>query len=403
MKTTLKTNVTIRDLCQGFVYNEYEGKGLFGLSGKLVIQPEYQRNYIYANGKDDVAVINSLLNEYPLGLLYFVRVSKSEDNIKAEDIFTDKDDAIYEVLDGQQRITSFGRFITDKFAIIGADGVPHYFSGLADDLKKLILDTTLTIYVCEGKETEIKAWFKTINIVGKPLNEQEIANATHSGPFVTLARAEFSNSQNANIQKWSAYINGDVKRQDFLKAALDWVSKGNIDSYMSKHRYQDNITELKSYFTSVIDWVSSVFIDVESDMRGLPWGTLYEKYHAKSYNPSEVHTKLQELYSDFYVKNRKGIYEYILGGCIDTKLLDVRIFDDVTKKTVYTKQTAKAQSEGVSNCPLCALGNDNNHSRIYKLSEMDADHVTAWSNGGATDISNCTMLCKTHNRAKGNK
>ena len=83
--------------------------------------------------------------------------------------------------------------------------------------------------------------------------------------------------------------------------------------------------------------------------------------------------------------------------------MDIRIFDDVTKKTVYSKQTQKAQAEGVSNCPLCAIGNDNNKTRIYKQNEMDADHVTAWSNGGATDISNCTMLCKTHNRAKGNK
>ena len=241
------------------------------------------------------------------------------------------------------------------------------------------------------------------NLVGKPLNEQEIANATHSGPFVTKAREEFSNSQNANVQKWSAYISGDVKRQASLRTALEWVSKGNIDAYMSQHRYDDNINELKAYFTSVIDWVSSVFSDVESEMCGLPWGELYEKYHTNSYNPQEVHTKLQELYSDFYVKNRKGCYEYILGGCKDTKLLDVRIFDEVTKKTVYKKQTADAQENSHSNCPLCAMGNDNNSKRIYKQNEMDADHVTAWSNGGATDISNCTMLCKTHNRAKGNK
>lgn len=285
---------------------------------------------------------------------------------------------------------------------MGNDGVPHYYSGLADDLKKRIDNAKLTIYVCEGPETEIKAWFKTINIVGKPLNDQEIANATHSGTFVTKAREEFSNSQNANIQKWSAFISGDVKRQAYLRTALDWVSKGHIDEYMSLHRHDTNIGELKSYFTSVIDWVSSVFSDVESEMCGLPWGELYEKYHTNSYNHQEVHKKLQELYSDFYVKNRKGCYEFILGGCTDTKLIDVRIFDDVTKKTVYKKQTFEAEACGKSNCPLCAIGNDNNSKRIYKQNEMDADHVTAWSNGGATDISNCTMLCKTHNRSKGN-
>jgi hypothetical protein len=387
MKTDLKTEITVSDICQGFVYNEYEGKGLFGLLGKLVIQPEYQRNYIYADGKKDVAVIDSLLKGYPLGLIYFVKVSDDK----------------FEVLDGQQRITSFGRFATGKFPIIGSDGVPHYYSGLAEDLKKKIMDAKLTIYECQGTESEIKEWFRTINIAGVPLNEQELSNAIHSGPFVTRAKEEFSNSQNANIQKWNAYISGDVKRQDYLKVALDWVSNGNIDDYMSRHRFDDNINELKAYFTSVIDWISSVFSDVEGEMRGLLWGELYEKFHSKSYNPLDVHNKLQELYSDFYVKNRKGVYEYILGGCTDTKLLDVRIFDDVTKKTVYTIQTTDAQNRGKSNCPLCAIGNDSNKARIYKIIEMDADHVTAWSNGGATDIKNCTMLCKTHNRAKGNK
>ena len=265
------------------------------------------------------------------------------------------------------------------------------------------MESKLTIYECQGTESEIKEWFRTINIAGVPLNEQELSNAIHSGPFVTKAKEEYSNSQNANIQKWSAYISGDVKRQEYLKTALNWVSKGNIDEYMSKHRYDDNINELKAYFTSVIDWVSSVFSDVETEMRGLPWGEYYEKYHSISYNPNDVHNKLKELYSDYFVKNRKGVYEYILGGCVDTELLDIRIFDEVTKKTVYNKQTSEAQSCGKSNCPICAMGNDNNKARIYKLSEMDADHVTAWSNGGSTDINNCQMLCKTHNRGKGNK
>lgn len=387
MITELKTDITVGDICAGFTYNEYEGKGLFGLSGKLTIQPEYQRNYIYADGKKDVAVIDSLIKGYPLGLIYFTKVSENK----------------YEVLDGQQRITSFGRFVTGKFPIIGADGVPHYFSGLAEDLKEKILNSKLTIYECSGTETEIKEWFRTINIAGVPLNEQELSNAIHSGPFVTKAKEEFSNSQNANIQKWSAYISGDVKRQDYLRTALSWVSKGNIDAYMSMHRYDTDINELKAYFTSVIDWISSLFIDVESEMRGLPWGEFYERYHNNSYDPQEIHNKLKELYADYYVKNRKGVYEYILGGCTDTKLLDVRIFDDVTKKTVYARQTAEAQEHNKSNCPLCALGNDNNARRLYKLTEMDADHVTAWSRGGATDITNCTMLCKTHNRSKGNK
>ncbi len=385
MKTELHTEWTVEDICKGFVYNELEGKGLYGMSGKLTIQPEYQRNYIYADGKKDVAVIESILKGYPIGLIYF--------NKNGEQL---------EVLDGQQRITSLGRFVTSKFAIID-NGVPQYFRGLSEDKKAKILNTKLLIYVCEGEESEIKEWFKTINIVGVPLNKQEILNAIYSGEFTTLAKEEFSNSQNTFVNKWSAYISGVVNRQDFLACALDWVSKGNVEEYMSKHRHDNNINELKTYFNSVIDWVDSVFINVYDEMRGLEWGRLYETYHKQPYDSQVVANKVSELYNDDFIKNKKGIFEYVLGGCVDSRLLEIRIFDDRDKKAVYNKQTAEAKEKGISNCPLCALGNDNNRTRIWQLKEMDADHVTAWSKGGTTDISNCQMLCKTHNRAKGNK
>ena len=387
MKTTLKTDITVADICKGFVYNELEGKGLFGLSGKLTIQPEYQRAYIYADGKKDVAVIDSILKGYPLGLIYFVKAGDDK----------------FEVLDGQQRITSFGRYVTNKFAVKDENGMEQYFGGIAADKQKKILEKELTIYECEGTETEIKQWFRTINIAGIPLNNQELLNAIFSGPFVTLGKEEFSNSQNSNIQKWSAYIQGSANRQDFLECALDWVSKGNTSDYMSRHRYDTNINELKTYFNTVIDWVSGVFKDVEKEMCGLEWGRLYETYHKQAYNPTQVSAEVQKLYADSYVKNRRGIFEYILGGSVDTKLLDVRVFDEATKKLVYTKQTTVAESKKESNCPLCALGHDANKSKIWKLTEMDADHVSAWSKGGATDIKNCQMLCKTHNRAKGNR
>ncbi len=389
MKTTLKTDITIEDICEGFVYNELEGKGLFGLSGKLTIQPEYQRNYIYASdgGKKEVAVIESILKGYPIGLIYFHKVS--DDNL--------------EVLDGQQRITSIGRFMNDKFAIKDENGMEQYFTGMAPEKKAKIKETKLLIYDCEGNETDIMNWFETINIAGIPLNEQEKNNAVYFGQFVTLAKQEFSNSQNANIQKWSAYINGSVNRQDFLHTALDWVSKGQIRDYMSSHRRISDINELKTYFNSVIDWVSGVFTDVESEMCGLEWGRLYEQYHRKSYNPAKVSAEVQKLYGDPYVKSRKGIFEYILGGSVDTKLLDVRVFDEATKNVVYKKQTADAEKKGESNCPHCSIGHDANKSKIWKLSEMDADHVSAWSKGGKTAIKNCQMLCKTHNRAKGNR
>ncbi len=387
MDTILRTDITIGDICQGFIYNEYEGKGLYGLNGKLTIQPEFQRNYIYNDGKKDVAVIESILKGYPLGLIYFVEV---EDNK-------------YEVLDGQQRITSFGRFVTNKFAIKDKTGMQQYFSGLASNLQDKIMKTPLTIYICKGEESEIKEWFRTINIVGVPLNDQELLNAIYSGPFVTKSKEKFSNSQNANVQKWSAYILGDVNRQEILKTALDWVSKGEPDTYMSKHRYDNNINELSTYFDSVIEWVSTVFIDVEPSMRGREWGRLYEKFHLNAYVSNKISERVQYLLGDPQVQDKKGIYEFILDGEKDYRLINIRVFDDLTKKTVYKKQTDEAIRKDISNCPICASSNNNNKNRIYKLNEMDADHVTAWSKGGSTDISNCEMLCKTHNRAKGNR
>lgn len=387
MKTTLQTEITIADICDGFVYNELEGRGLFGLSGKLTIQPEYQRNYIYADGKKDVAVIESILKGYPLGLIYFNKISENE----------------FEVLDGQQRITSFGRYVTNKFAVKDENGMEQYFGGLSKEKQDLILNTKLLIYECEGTEVEIREWFKTINIAGVPLNNQELLNAVYSGPFVTLGKQEFSNSQNSHVMKWSAYISGNVNRQDFWERALEWVSRGNVGDYMSRHRYDDNINEVKTYFNSVIDWISAVFIDVENEMRGLEWGRLYEAYKNQPYSPKEVSEQVQKLYGDPYVKNRRGVFEYILGGSTDTKLLNIRIFDDATKRKVYATQTEAAKKKGISNCSYCAIGHDSNKNRIWSIKEMDADHVTAWSKGGATDVKNCEMLCRSHNRAKGNR
>lgn len=387
MKAKLNTEITIKQICDDFVFNEYEGKGLFGLAGKLTIQPEYQRHYIYGDGKRDVAVIDSILKEYPLGIIYFNKTN----------------DGKFEVLDGQQRITSIGRFYTDKFSIVAEDGTRQYFHSLPEDKRRLIEETKLLIYECEGTESEIKEWFKTINIVGVPLNEQELLNAVYSGEFVTLAKAEFSNSRNTNIQKWQSYIKGSVVRQDFLACALAWVSKGEISHYMSQHRNDNNIVELKTYFTAVIDWVSSVFKNIEKEMVGLPWGDLYEKYHRNPYDSSAVSNTVSNLLDDTYVKNKKGVFEYILGGCKDSSLLDVRFFDEATKKKAYKYQTEKSKDNGVSNCPLCAIGDNANKARIYEIKEMDADHVAAWSKGGSTTLDNCEMLCKTHNRAKGNR
>ncbi len=386
MNTTLHTEWTVANICDGFVYNELEGKGLFGMGGQLTIQPEYQRNYIYADGKKDVAVIDSVLKGYPLGVIYFNRTA----------------DGRFEVLDGQQRITSLGRFFNGKLGIKDENGLPQSIGSLPKEKREKFLNAKLLIYECNGTETEIKEWFKTINIAGVPLNHQELLNAVYSGPFVTAAKEVFSNSQSAKVQMWGAYLAGAVNRQDFLATALDWVSRGRPEEYMKDHRFSNGISELTTYFNSVIDWIRGVFPMVENEMRGLSWGELYEKYHHIPYNPANMKQRVMELYADPYVKNRKGVYEFLLGGEVDTKLLDIRIFDEATKKIVYIRQTEDAKQHDTSNCPYCAIGHDANAKKIWKQTEMDADHVAAWSKGGATTIDNCQMLCKHHNRAKGN-
>ena len=389
MKTDLR-EYTVEQIIEGFFFNDLEGKGVYGLNGTLVIQPEYQRNYIYNDAKRrDVAVIDSLLKGYPIGLIYF--------NDNGQQL---------EVLDGQQRITSIGRFVTGKFAI-HRDGREQVFGSLPIDQQKRITATKLLVYVCSGTETEIKEWFQTINIAGVPLTEQELRNAIYSGPFVTAARAEYSNSNNALQQKWSAYVKGSPKRQEVLAVALEWVGASkdqSIDAYMAAHRHDAGIAQLKTYFDTVIDWISTVFTaPPDKAMCGLDWGRLYEAYHAKSYKPTKIDAEVQKLLSDPAVEDPKGIFEYVLGGQTDPRLLKVRVFDGTAKQRRYNEQTKVASAAGVSNCPLCAVGDNANKARIYKLGEMEADHVAAWSKGGATTPGNCEMLCVTHNRAKGNR
>ncbi len=386
MKTTLRADLSIRDICKGFVYSETEGKGLYGLNGKLTIQPEYQRNYIYADGKRDVPVIQSVLKGYPLGLLYF----------------NQREDGQLEVLDGQQRITSLGRFVTNKLSITDANGNLQSFSSLNTEEQEEFLSTPLLIYICQGKEAEIKEWFKTINIVGIPLNEQELLNAIYSGPFVSALKEVFSNSMHSEVDKWSSYVSGKVERQDFLATALQWVSQNNVADYMGAHREEGSIDEVIDYFNTVISWVDETFHRLYPEMRGQEWGALYEQYHLNSYDTDALAQRVAELMVDDFISNRRGIFAYVLGGEKDQKLLNIRCFDQATKRRVYEKQTATAKEKGVSNCPLCAQLDSPDSRKIWALREMEADHVTAWSKGGATASKNCQMLCKLHNRMKGN-
>lgn len=392
MKTELKT-YTIRELTQGFTYNELEEKGVYGLNGKLVIQPEYQRGYLYAEKGRDKKVIESILHEYPLGLIYFV-VGKN-----------DQGDDQLEVLDGQQRITSIGRFVIGRFAVI-VDGQEHTFNSLPQDKQDLIMDTKLLVYVCEGTETEIKQWFETINTAGIELNKQELRNAVYSGSFITDAKKKLSRSTDPLQQKWGAYVKGDPKRQEVLETALLWMAQyknTTIDRYLSDHRHDDNADELLTYFETVINWAGARFPGKSrSQMRGLNWGAFYEEYGEQPYDSEATKKRVDELFGDPNVKKKRNIYEFILGKEQKPQLLDIRFFEESTKQQAYKVQTEKAVKEGVSNCPYCVQEDKENKTKIYDIKQMEADHVTAWSRGGASTLENCQMLCIVHNRIKGN-
>ena len=359
------------------------------MDGKLIVQPEYQRNYLYAenDGEKEKAVVLSVLKGYPLGLFYF---NKPKNN-----------PGFYEVLDGQQRITSLGRFFKNMFSVEW-NGKSITFKILPDNLKEKFLKSSILIYECEGDETEIREWFQMINVAGIPLNNQEILNCVYSGPFVTSAKEYFSNPKNGKVTLWSKYVEGNVRRQDFLAKALNWISDSKPESYLAFHKMDKSSDELRVYFDTIINWASNLFPFSYKELRKINWGKLYKQYHTLNYNLQKVHEVTETLYTDAAVTNKKGIFEFILSGGKDYKLLEIRLFDEPTKRLAYKKQTEEAIQKGESNCPGCVFSNGANRTKIWEYEEMEADHANAWSKGGKTNLANCQMFCKMHNRMKGN-
>ena len=380
---------TVEQLCKGFEYSDKDGKGLFGLDGRLTIQPDYQRHFLYEKEGLEQPVIQSLLRGFPLGVLYFNQAA----------------DGLFEVLDGQQRITSIGRFLLDKFYVIDERGREQYFSSLPQDKKDLITNSKILAYHCQGEESEIKDWFEVVNKGGLRLTRQEVLNAVYSGPFITEAKKIFSNSNNTSLEVWSTYLAGDFKRQAYLETALAWVSAadGGIEAYLGKHRNESDVSDLVNRFNEVIDWVSNTFLEKFSPhMKGLDWGDYWLKFKKVQYDPKTVTSQVRSLLENPYVSNKRGVFEYVLGGEKERKLLGIRVFNLAQKQRQYDLQTKKAKDSGISNCPHCVIEDSSNKTKIWPLSGMEADHVSAWSKGGESIDENCQMLCMTHNRLKGN-
>ena len=376
MMTIKQMEVTVGEITKGYIDNEEQG--VRGYNGLLDIRPPYQREFIY-DEKEQQAVITTVLKGYPLNVMYWVR--RSEDA-----------ECPYEVMDGQQRTLSLCEYVAGKFSY----DFKNFFNQPVD-IQKRILDYKLTIYVCEGEASEKLEWFKTINIAGKALNEQEINNVIYAGPFLSDAKKHFSKKNCGAYRLGKDLVNGSPDRQDFLKKALSWLADHEtrngkpqtIVDYMAQHQHDHTALPLWTYFQNVLHWAISTFNmkKFKNIMKGLDWAKLYDLYHEKDLDIKAIEKKVSELMMDAKdeIQKPQGIIPYVLTG--DEHYLDLRTFSDKVKLAVWEKQNHK--------CALCG--------KEFDYVFMEGDHITPWRDGGRTTIENCQMLCREYNRRKGSK
>lgn len=360
MQIELK-EITIRELTKG--YQDNAEAGVIGFGGRLDIRPPYQREFIYKDKQRD-AVINTVRKAFPLNVMYWaVRL-----------------DGMYEVIDGQQRTISICQYIAGEFSFERL-----YFHNLQDDQQEQILNYKLMVYLCSGTDSERLDWFRTINIAGEKLTDQELRNAVYAGSWLSDAKRYFSKSGCVAHSVGHNYLTGSSIRQEYLETAIDWISKGDIDIYMAKHQHDVDAKDLWIYFQRVIEWVQKVFPTYRKEMKGIEWGFLYNKFNKDAFDTNKLEEEIKVLIDDDDVQNIKGIYTYILTR--DEKHLNLRQFDDKIKRKVYEKQN------GI--CMIC--------EKHFDISDMEADHILPWHSGGKTVIENCQMLCKLDNRTKSGK
>lgn len=353
--------IPISEIVNGYVNND-EG-GVVGYGGKLNIRPTYQREFVYDSPKQ-IAVIDTIMKGFPLNVMYWA----------------ENDDGTYEVLDGQQRTLSFCQYVDNKFSID-----EKQFHNLTETEKDLILNYELMIYICKGNDKEKLDWFKIINIAGEKLTDQELRNATYTGPWLSDAKRYFSKTGCTAYKLAKDYVNGSPIRQEYLERAIDWINDGKIEEYMSINQHKPNANELWLYFRNVIEWVKLTFTTYRKEMKGVNWGSLYNQFKDRIFDTNKLEEKIEKLMLDDDVTNKKGIYHYVLTH--KEKYLNVRTFTESQKRQAYEKQG------GV--CMVCK-----NH---FDINEMEADHITPWSEGGKTAIENCQILCRECNRRKSNK
>ena len=363
---------TVREVCNSFVDNDEQG--VYGFGGKLNIRPKYQREFVY-NDDQQKAVIHTVMHGFPLNVMYWVK----------------NGDDSYELLDGQQRTMSLCKYVTNKFSVkIGEN--PYCFDNLTKSEQERILDYKLLIYICEGDDKERLEWFKTINIAGLKLTDQELRNACYTGEWLTSAKERFSKSGCTGQKVSDKLVKAEVNRQGLLEVALKWISHRDnlkqVEEYMASHQHDKNADELWTYFRQVCDWVDMKFKKKRKEMINQPWNEFYEDFKDKSLDADELEEEISRLMQDNEVQRKSGIYPYVLYR--DQRHLNLRAFDDDVKRETYERQG------GI--CPMCEKeGNAKTH---YELSEMQADHINPWSKGGKTTPDNCMMLCRRHNAMK---
>lgn len=359
--------ITVRDLVEG--YQDNEENGVVAYSGKLDVRPPFQREFIYKDKQRD-AVINTVTKDFPLNVMYWAV----------------REDGNFEIIDGQQRTISICQYIEGDFSVkIGSFPENRAFHNLQKDEQEQILNYKLMVYLCSGTDSEKLEWFKTINIAGERLTDQELRNAVYSGSWVSDAKRYFSKNGCAAYGLGGDYLSGSPIRQDFLETTIKWISNDDIENYMAKQQHEPNANELWLYFQNVINWVKVVFTKYRKEMKGIAWGFLYNEFHTQNFDSKKLEIQIADLMQDEDVTNKKGIYEYILTG--KERFLNIRAFSDNQKREAYERQ------EGI--CPVC--------TEHYEINEMEGDHITPWHEGGKTSAENCQMLCRDCNRRKSGK
>lgn len=367
MKIELQ-KIPVREVINGYKDNAEEG--VVGYSGKLDIRPKYQREFVYKENQRN-AVIETVRNGFPLNVMYWVV----------------REDGNYEVLDGQQRTISLCQYANGDFSV-NFNGRIAMFHNLTAEEQNQILDYELMIYFCEGTDKERLDWFRIINIAGEKLTEQELRNAVYTGSWLSDAKLKFSKTNCAAYllaNDGGHLVSGSPIRQEYLETALSWINYGKIEDYMAKHQHDQNAEELWQYFQDVIAWVRKTFINYRREMGSVRWGELYNEFKDKKLNNDELEIEIKELMQDEDVTKKSGIYPYVLTR--QEKYLSIRAFTEKMKREAYERQN------GV--CPFCK-----NH---WDISEMEADHITPWHEGGRSISENCQMLCKQDNRTKSGK